>query len=111
MSRRIVLSKEEMWLVRLFVLPLAAKAPVSEQSLLAELDGRKIDGVSTTTLRSILASLVRKGILIKVRGCAEQFNATRHGREAMIEAAARLRALFDATAVSRSSKQSGQRSD
>jgi hypothetical protein len=111
MSRRIVLSKDEIWLVRLFVLSRAAKAPVSEGSILEELDGRKIEGVTAKELRSVLASLVRNGILIKVRGREERFNATRQGREAVIEATARLRALFNASDVSGPSNNRGPRSD
>jgi hypothetical protein len=106
MSGRLALSGEDLWLVRLAVLLRAAKEPVCEESILAEFERRHISGVTAPGVRTVLASLARKKLIRQVKGTESHFGATRRGREAVIEGAARLRALFNASDVKRSSKQS-----
>lgn len=97
MSGRLVLSGEDLWLVRLVVLLRAAKEPVCEETILADFELRHISGVTAPAVRRLLASLARKKLIRQVKGTESHFGATKRGRGAVLDATARLQVLFNLT--------------
>jgi hypothetical protein len=87
-------SADDISLLRLFVLIRAAKQGISEECLLVEFERRNIHGLTAKALRSILSSLVRRGLIRLVKGDASAFVATRQGQQAATEAGARLSNLM-----------------
>jgi len=93
-SNRLMISEDDLWLLRLFVLVRAAKERISEESLLAELDRRKIGGITSAQLRRLLSSLVGRGLIQLIQEDGSVFIATRQGRKTEREALARLSSLI-----------------
>jgi hypothetical protein len=79
-STKLVMSADDLWLLRLFVLIRASKGRISEESIVAEFERWKIGGVTITRIRRLLSSLV--------------FVATREGQKAALEIRARLSPLL-----------------
>ena len=93
-SNKLMMSADDLWLLRLFVLIRAAKERISEESLRAELDRRKIGGITSAVLRRLLSSLAGSGLIQLIQGDGSVFIATRQGRKAARETLARLSPLI-----------------
>ena len=89
-----MISVDDAWLVRPFILVSAAKGRVSEQSLLTEFEQRNINGVTAATIRRILSTLERRGLIGPVKGDAHAHVATLQGQRAAGRVRARLSHLM-----------------
>ena len=94
MINRLMVSADDLGLLRLFVLLRAAKGSVSEESLLAELKRRRIDGVTRTVLHRLLSSLLARGLIRVTQGDESVVLATRQGQKVARETRARLLPLI-----------------
>jgi hypothetical protein len=95
-SRKIVLSSDDFWLVRLVVLLRSAKEDVTERSIVMEFERRNIIGVTTPMIRRLLRSFVKKGYIREVESQAGLFAATALGRRVASEAHTKLSKLLGA---------------
>lgn len=87
-----MISADDLSVLRLFVLIRASNERVSQETLLAEVERRKIRGLTATALRGLLSSLVRRRLIRPVKGDLPAFEATRQGRQVAKEARGRLAA-------------------
>ena len=90
----VMISVDDAWLARSFILMSAAKGRVSEESLLAEFEQRNIRGITAETIRRILSTLERRGLIGPVKGDAHAHAATLQGKKAAGRVRARLRHLM-----------------
>jgi hypothetical protein len=87
-------SRENLWLVRLIVLLRAVNGPVSEDSIVAELERRKIGGVTLARARRVMRDLFDGGYLRETNGRERLYAATRLGRKEASVARGRLTTWF-----------------
>lgn len=83
--------------MRLLVLLRAAKGPVSEQSIVAEFERRKIVGVTLARTHRLLRDLVERSYFREIDGAERTYAATRLGKQAALEVRGRLSELLRAT--------------
>lgn len=57
------LSRDDGWLLQLFVLIRAAREPVSEEALLEYAERHRLHGITASKIRRLLSGLVRKGFV------------------------------------------------
>jgi len=88
------LSTDDRWLLQLYVLIGAANEPVSDESLQSYAERHELVGITAAKIRSILAALVRRGVIRSSKDADRCFVATRQGKKAASEARARLSNLM-----------------
>jgi len=82
-SRGPVLTEDDFWLMRLFVLVQAAKGPVSEESIIQELNRRKLGVATPLVIRKLLRYLASRKLIRRIKADGAIFEPTSRGRKAL----------------------------